>query len=97
MQPSDHRCAAETRRLGAWHTAQALGVHIHQTRFAVRQADLSCFPVFIATDFTSRLLEAPLVFFFATAVAISPIVIGLLSDASRESLEVDFFAMILSR
>jgi hypothetical protein len=54
------------------------------------------FAAFFAAGFIARFLVAPFVFFFATAVAISSIVIGVLSDASRESSETDFFAMILS-
>jgi di/tricarboxylate transporter len=54
------------------------------------------FSCFLLAVFIARFLVALFAFFFATAVAISPIVIGVLSDMSREPPETDFFAMILS-
>jgi hypothetical protein len=58
---------------------------------------LAFFPDFFAAFFIARFLAAPFVFLFATALAISPVVMGVLSDASRESSETEFFAMILSQ
>jgi hypothetical protein len=57
------------------------------------------FLLFFAVFFDARFLVAPFLFFFATAVAISRLVIGSLSDESGESprvdfLATDFFAMI---
>jgi hypothetical protein len=51
---------------------------------------LSCF---VCSGFIAGFLVAAFAFFFAIAVAISSLVIGMLSDASRET---DFFAMFLS-
>ena len=53
-------------------------------------------PAFFAAVSIALFLVAPFVFFFAIAAAISPIVIGVFSDASREPPEIDFFAMIFS-
>jgi hypothetical protein len=57
---------------------------------------LSFVPAFFAVAFIARIVVALFVFFLATAVAISLIVMVCYPIRLRESPETDFFAMALS-
>ena len=74
------------RKSAAWRARGNTGRHDYRFDF------FPAFLLFFAVLFDARVLVAPFFFFFATAVAISRLVIGTLSDESGESTRVDFLA-----